>query len=234
MNTGKQFLAGRRQQKQSHTSVSKRVGTSMAAHEDISIDQTQLRSDRRGLENHYTLAIKYHDQFIDKVPNLPEGWRLVCEKWRADFEVAHKAIIAEIDELLVETSSSISKYDATLEDQMQDLRQQLKSQEQQFSKIYEKLVQNEQQFWKIDEKLVQQNNQFFSINGKFDQLSADIKNVLSIKQPSTQPSEDSSLTAILEKIMRQQESVHTSLNGHKKTSAEEVEKNNEDLKTYVK
>ena len=84
MNTAKQFLAGRSQQKRSHTGVSKRVRTSMAAHEDISIDQAQFRSDRRGLESHYKLAIKYHDQFINKVPNLAEGRRLVCEKWRAD------------------------------------------------------------------------------------------------------------------------------------------------------
>ena len=104
----------------------------MAAHEEISIDQSQLRSDRRGLEGHYNLAIKYHDQFIDKVPNLAEGRRLVCEKWRADFEAAHRDFIAEIDEHLFETSSSISKYDATLEDQMKDVQQQLKSQEQQF------------------------------------------------------------------------------------------------------
>ena len=69
MNTGKQFLVGRSQQKRSHTSVSKRVRASMAAHEEISIDQSQLRGDRRGLENNYELEIKYHDQFIDKVPN---------------------------------------------------------------------------------------------------------------------------------------------------------------------
>ena len=135
MNTVKQFLAGRSQQKRSHTSVSKRVRASMAAHEEISIDQSQLRSERKGLESHYKLAIKYHDQFIDKVPSLAEGRRLVCEKWRADFEAAHKAIIAEIDEHLVETTSSISKYDATLEDQMKDVQQQLKSQEQQFLSI---------------------------------------------------------------------------------------------------
>ena len=104
MNTGKQFLAGRSQQKRSHTCVSKRVRASMADHEEISMDQSQLRSDRRGLESHYKLAIKYHDQGIDKVPNLAEGRRLVYEKWRADFEAAHKAIIAEIDEHLVETS----------------------------------------------------------------------------------------------------------------------------------
>ena len=134
MNTGKQFLAGCSQQKRNHASVFKRVRANMAPHEEISIDQSRLRSDRRGLASHYKLAIKYHQQFIDKVPNLAEGRRLLCEKWRADFEAAHKAIIAEIYEYLVETSSLISKFNATLENEMQDVQQQLKSQEQQFLK----------------------------------------------------------------------------------------------------
>ena len=110
MMTGKQFLARRSQQKRSHTIISKRVRASMAAHEEISIDQSQLRSDRRSLENHYKLATKYHDQLIDKVSNLTEGHRSVCDKWRADLEAAHKAIIEEIDEHLVETSSSFQAW----------------------------------------------------------------------------------------------------------------------------
>ena len=65
--------------------------------------RVERRVSRRGLESHYKLAIEY-DQFIDKVPNLAEGRRLVYEKWRADFDTAHQAIIAEIDEHLVETS----------------------------------------------------------------------------------------------------------------------------------
>ena len=93
----------------------------------------------KGLDNHYKLAVKYHEQFIDKVPNLAEDRRLVCEKWRVNFDAAHKAIIEEIEEHLLETASSTSgKHDATTEEQMHDVQQQLKSQEQQFLKIDEK------------------------------------------------------------------------------------------------
>ena len=85
MNTGKQFLSGRSQQKRSHTNVTKRVRASMAALQDEnSLDQSQLRNYRKSPENHYNLAVKYHEQFVDKVPNLAEDSRLVCEKWRAN------------------------------------------------------------------------------------------------------------------------------------------------------
>ena len=77
---------------------------------------------------------------------------------------------------------------------MQDVQQQLKSQEQQFLK-------QEQQFLRIDERLVQheqQQQQLLSINGKFDQLI----NVLSTKQPSTQPSED--LKTMIKQVLKKQ------------------------------
>ena len=54
MKNGQRFLVGRSQQKRSHmtplvyTSVSKRLRVSLASHEEISIDQSQLRSNRSG------------------------------------------------------------------------------------------------------------------------------------------------------------------------------------------
>ena len=118
------------------------------------------------------------------------------------------------DEHLAETSSSISKYDATLEDQMKDVQQQLKSQEQQFLK-------QEQQFLK-------QEQQFLNIDVRFDQLI----NILSTKQPSMLPSED--LKTMMEQLLQKQsESFISSLNDHKKTSAEEAKKNSDDLKAHV-
>ena len=40
-----------------------------ALEEGSSFVQSQLRSDRKGFENHYNLAIRYHEQYINKVPN---------------------------------------------------------------------------------------------------------------------------------------------------------------------
>ena len=105
-------------------------------------------------------AVPEHAAELRKELDNIKDWLAISE---------HKAIIVEIDEHLVETSS-ISKHDASLESQMQDVQQQLKSQEQ----------------------------QFLSIDGRFDQLATKIDSLLTIKQPSTQPSEDSSLKSMIE------------------------------------
>ena len=65
---------------------------------------------------------------------------------------------------------------------MGDVQQQLMSQEQQFLK---------------------QEQQFLSIDGRFDQFSTKIDSLQTIKLSSTQPSKDSSLKTMMEKLFKQ-------------------------------
>ena len=100
-----------------------------------------------------------------------------------------------------------------------DLEQTVGNLVNQLGKVQQQLTSQEQQFQQLTKK----------VDDKFDSISSKTEEVLLAKQPGTQPTEDSSLKTMMEQMMLQL----TSLNEHKKTSAEETKKNIDDLKANV-
>ena len=60
------------------------------------IRKSELRSIRQDLSTKFQQAVKYHQQFVEKVPNLSEKRQQVCAKWQEEFGAAHKEVIEEI------------------------------------------------------------------------------------------------------------------------------------------
>ena len=99
MNASKVYIDGRRSQKRSYTNHAKVVRKHMAQHGiGTEIRKSELRSIRQDLSTKHQQAIKYHQQFVQKVPNLSEKRQQVCAKWQEEFEAVHKEVIGEIDQ----------------------------------------------------------------------------------------------------------------------------------------
>ena len=73
MNASKVYIDGRRSQKRSHKHLAKTVRQHMAQHGiGTEIRKSELRSIRQDLPTKFQQAVKYHRQFVEKVPNLSE------------------------------------------------------------------------------------------------------------------------------------------------------------------
>ena len=165
------------------------------------IRKSELRSIRRELSTKFQQAVKYHRQFVEKVPNLSEK-RQVCAKWQEEFEAAHKEVIEEIDQHLGQRSTDHSMVEYP------DLEQTVGNLVNQLGEVQQQLTSQEQQFQQLAKK----------VDDKFDSISSKIEEVLLAKQPGMQASED--LKIMMEQLLNKQpESFISSLNDHKKTSA---------------
>ena len=103
-----------------------------------------------------------------------------------------------------------------------DLEQTVGNLVNQLGEVQQQLTSQEQQFQQLAKK----------VDDKFDSISSKIQEVLLAKQPGTQPSED--LKTIMEQLLNKQSELFiSSLDDHKKTSAEETKKNIDDLKANV-
>ena len=164
MNASKVYIDGRRSQKRGHTNLAKTVRQHMAQHGiGTEIRKSELRDIRQDLSTKFQQAVKYHRQFVEKVPNLSEKRQQVCAKWLEEFEAAHKEVIEEIDQHLGQRSTAPSMVESpdleqtvgNLVNQLGEVQQQLTSQEQQFQQLAKKL---DDKFDSISSK-IRRNNQ---------------------------------------------------------------------------
>ena len=159
LNASKVYIDGRRSQKRGHTHLAKVVRQHMAQRGlGIEIRKSELGGIRQDLSTKFQ-AIKYHQQLVEKVPNLSDKRQQVCANWQEEFEAARKEVIEEIDQHLGKRSTAPSMVKSpdleqtvgNLVNQLGEVQQQLNSQEQQFQQLAKK----------VDDK-------FYSISSKID------------------------------------------------------------------